>query len=131
MSGFEAFLSEIGARLTGPLRLRFIVQPLLAIFLGLRDGRIDARIGVEPFGVDFLFHTEHRRDLFLKAASSILLPIIIGTFLDSIAQHLIFQTIHPLQAVLVGSFVIAVPYLLSRGLSNRFLSRKKGSRGAY
>jgi len=35
-------LKRVFARLTGPLNFRFVLQPLLAILLGIRDGLHDA-----------------------------------------------------------------------------------------
>jgi hypothetical protein len=37
------FLEELPQRFTGPGRLRFILQPTLAILIGLRGGLADAR----------------------------------------------------------------------------------------
>ncbi len=37
------------ARLDGPMHFRFIVQPLVAMFLGARAGLRDARAGEPPF----------------------------------------------------------------------------------
>ena len=42
------FLAEIPARFTGPGRLRFVLQPTVAILLGLRGGLADARAGRPP-----------------------------------------------------------------------------------
>ena len=39
------FLKEIPQRLTGPGRLRFFMQPLIAIILGIGSGRADAQAG--------------------------------------------------------------------------------------
>jgi len=36
------FIEDMLARLSGPGRLRFIVQPAIALFLGIRDGARDA-----------------------------------------------------------------------------------------
>ena len=33
----------------GPMQLRFLLQPTMAILLGIRDGRKDAREGLPPF----------------------------------------------------------------------------------
>jgi hypothetical protein len=48
--------------------------------------------------------------------------VIVGTVLDAIAQFLIFQRIHLLPALLVGAFVMGVPYSLARGISNRVIT---------
>jgi len=39
------FLEELPRRLTGPGRCRFVLQPLVAILLGVRVGRGDTRAG--------------------------------------------------------------------------------------
>jgi hypothetical protein len=39
----QQFFADILARLSGPGRLRFILQPTVAIVLGIRHGVLDAR----------------------------------------------------------------------------------------
>lgn len=60
----ERFFQDILARLSGPGRLRFIVQPTVAIFLGLRSGIKDAQLGLPPFLWALTFHKAHRRQLY-------------------------------------------------------------------
>jgi len=43
------FFQDILARLSGPGKLRFIIQPTVAILLGVRDGTKDASAGMPPF----------------------------------------------------------------------------------
>jgi hypothetical protein len=119
------FLNEIVERITGPLRFRFIVQPVIAVLLGMRDGRLDAKAGSPPYVLDLLIHPEHRGGLFSSAGGTLLTPVIVGTVLDAIAQYLIFESIRPLQAVVTGTVVMALPYAVSRGVVNRFITRKK------
>ena len=42
------FLEELPQRFSGSGRLRFILQPLLAILLGVRGGMADAKAGNPP-----------------------------------------------------------------------------------
>lgn len=121
----EHFINEIAARLTGPLHFRFIIQPIVAILLGLRDGKMDAKAGSSPYIINLFTHREQRSLLFRSAFISILKPVLFGIFIDGIAQYLIFKTISPSGALFVGSFVIAIPYVLARGLSNRFYFSKR------
>ncbi len=124
MDWFEALLNDIAARFTGPLCFRFIVQPLIAILLGMRDGSLDAKAKSPPFLLALFTYPKGRTDLITNASKSIIIPIIIGIVMDSIAQYLIFNMIHPLQALIVGSFLLAIPYGLARGLTNRIVSRR-------
>ena len=43
------FLQELPQRFTGPGRLRFILQPMLAIALRIRGGLADAKAGNPPY----------------------------------------------------------------------------------
>jgi hypothetical protein len=42
------FLEELPQRFTGPGRLRFILQPIVAIVLGIRGGIADAKVRNPP-----------------------------------------------------------------------------------
>ena len=124
------FLDDIGARLTGAMNFRFIVQPSVAIFLGIRDGILDAKAGTPPFIFDLVFKPKHRKRQLKSAFKTLLTPIIIGIVLDAIAQYLLFKHIRPLPAVLVGAFVMGVPYSLARGITNRIVSFRKKKKAA-
>src|SRR4029453_17903039 len=65
------FFEDALARLSGPGRLRFILQPIVAIFLGARDGVKDARAGIPPFFWALAFHGQHRREKVPSAFASV------------------------------------------------------------
>ena len=52
------FIEDIPKRLAGPGRFRFILQPLIATILGIRNGLADARAGRPPYlwGICFIRH---------------------------------------------------------------------------
>jgi hypothetical protein len=124
----ESFLDKIAegivARLTGAMSFRFMVQPLVAIILGIRDGIMDAKAGVPPIIVNLIFNAENRKAHLGSALKSLTKPVIVGTVLDMIAQYLIFQHVRVIPAFIVGAFVMAVPYALARGISNRIVTLK-------
>jgi hypothetical protein len=51
------FVDDMVARLHGLGRMRFILQPTVAIILGVRDGVKDARAGSPPFLSALVFRT--------------------------------------------------------------------------
>jgi len=57
------FLEELPQRFTGPGRLRFILQPTVAIALEIRGGLADAKGGNPPYLFGLLFGCERRREL--------------------------------------------------------------------
>jgi hypothetical protein len=113
------FLADLPARLTGPGRLRFILQPTVAIILGFLGGLADARRGRPPYLMGLLFHPLHRREYVRTGLSTVRDLVAVGIILDVVAQFLIFQQVHPGAALVVGPVLIATPYGLARGLTNR------------
>lgn len=124
------FLDDIGARLTGPMNFRFIIQPAVAIFLGIRDGLMDAKAGTPPFIFDLIHNPQRRKRQLKSALKTLLKSIIVGIVIDAIVQYMLFKHIRPLPAVLVGAFVMGVPYSLSRGITNRIVSFRKKKKTA-
>lgn len=120
------FFEDMVARLSGPGRFRFIMQPLVAIFLGSRDGVKDARKRAAPFLWSLFFHPEHRAELLRTALASVRNLVAVAILLDLISQYLIFHEIHPGAAILLGPVLIALPYSLARALANR-IARRRGA----
>jgi hypothetical protein len=123
----KRFMPDVLARLSGPGRLRFILQPVAAIILGARDGVKDARAGVPPFLSALVFRGANRPGLLRSALASVRDLVAIAILLDVIAQFLIFRMVHPGVALILGPVLIALPYASSRALTNR-ISRWRQNR---
>ncbi len=115
----------IGARVTGPMGFRFIFQPLTAVILGIRDGISDAKAGRPPFLAGLIFKANSRKHLFNSACKALFIPVIFGSIFDAIAQWFLFGRVCLVPAILVGIFIMAIPYSFARGLTNRIISLKK------
>lgn len=120
----KQFFEDMLARVSGPGRLRFILQPMVALFIGLRDGIKDSREGRPPFLLALVSHRARRTELLRSALTSVRDLVAVAIILDVISQFLIFEDVHPGAAVVIGPVLIAVPYSISRALSNR-LSRRR------
>jgi hypothetical protein len=84
------FFEDILARLSGPGRIRFILQPALAVVAGIRDGKRDARAGCPPFLSAMLTRRVHKPSLIVSALVSVRDLIALAIIVDVIAQFLIF-----------------------------------------
>ena len=113
------FLEELPQRFTGPGRLRFILQPAIAILLGLRGGLADARTGNPPFLFGLLFDAGCRRELLRSGVATIRNLLAFGIILDVVFQLILYKSVHPGAAVLIGPILICAPYALSRALTTR------------
>ena len=122
-----AFFRDILARLSGPGRLRFILQPTVAIIMGARSGIRDAQLGRPPFIWAVLFHGEHRKELLKSMLFSIRDLAAVAILLDLVSQFLIFHEVRPGAALIVGPVLITMPYVCSRALTNRLVRKNHDS----
>lgn len=119
-------IDELVARIVdGPFRFRFIVQPMMAILFGLRDGFIDAKAGSAPFLYGLLFHRQDLKPSVQSAVRRLRFPILFAIVLDAIVQYVMFQTVRPLTAVLVGTLLMGIPYCCARGISCRIIRSRR------
>lgn len=120
-----AFLQDLPKRLTGPGRLRFIFQPVVAILLGIRSGKADAAAGRPPYILAVVSGSQNRIALLKEALAQLSALIAVAILLDCISQFLILRQVFPGAALVVGPVLIAIPYALSRALSNRWVRPKE------
>ncbi|HWQ19007.1 MAG TPA: hypothetical protein VN455_04460 [Methanotrichaceae archaeon] len=116
------------ARIAGPMSLRFVVQPLVGLLLGARDGVRDAKAGEPPFIFDLIVNRENRRIKLASLFTSLSKTIIIAVVLDLIAQYLIFDQVRITGAIAVAVIILIVPYSLARAITNKVVTKRKLSK---
>jgi hypothetical protein len=119
----RSFSEGLEGRLSGPGKGRFVLQPLVSIALGVRDGIADAKQDKAPYFVRVLFKSERKLYVLKTALKQIAVPLTVGVVLDIILQWVIFQSMFLLPALLAGTILVAFPYSIARGLSNRIARR--------
>ena len=77
------FFENLAGRVSGPMQLRIVLQPLMAIFFAIRDGRNDAREGRVPYFWAIFTSPGHRRDLLRSGWKSVGKVFIIALILDA------------------------------------------------
>src|SRR5262245_710875 len=113
------FWESLVRDLSGKGQFRLILQPLMAILLGIRLGIAEAKKGEPPFGLRLFTERYHRWKLFKASLSDAVMPLGFAFAIDSILQYLTVQHIRPLQALVVGGLLVWLPFVTARGLSNR------------
>jgi len=123
-----ATLGQVGERIserfTGPGHLRFIIQPLIAVLLGIRDGRLDARAGVQPYPYRMLLEPEQRRAALRGGLQALAKPLVIAVVMDGIIQVYVLRQFSLVGALLVGGLLVGLPYALARSVTNRLAQRR-------
>lgn len=107
----DAFLVELPRRLHGPGRLRFLLQPLMAILIGVAAGRAATGRGrPAPQG---------------GPGGRLLNLVLAGILIDAVAQWLIYGISHPGAALLVGPVLITGPFSVAYAVT-RWWPRRAG-----
>ena len=125
---FATWLSNFIERLDGPLHFRFIMQPLMAIALAIRDGSRDAREGRRPWMWKLVYVPEQRRALLADGWKGIGRIFVLACALDVIYQLIEWRTLKPLGVLLTASILAVIPYVLLRGPVNRLLRLNRAHR---
>jgi hypothetical protein len=119
-----SFIDGLLARIDGPMSLRLIIQPLVALLFAFRDGIRDAREGRSPYFWALFTEPGHRREMLTSGWQSIGKVFVIAIVLDLVFQYLVFHNFRPIGALLAGVVLALFPYLLLRGPVNRLVRLK-------
>jgi len=119
-----SLIDGLMARINGPMGMRLIIQPLVALFFAFRDGRRDAQEDRSPYFWALFTEPGHRREMLEGGWQSIGKVFIIAIVLDLVFQYLVFDRFRPVGALLTGIVLAIIPYLLLRGPVNRFMRSK-------
>jgi hypothetical protein len=123
----DSLWQGIAETLTGRGQMRLVLQPTMAIIIGLRMGITDAKLGEPPF-IWRLATAHDRRQVARDAFRKVLIPFCIAIALDGVLQYLTRGYVRPLAAVIVGLMLIFVPFAISRALTNRIYRQRHPAR---
>ena len=115
----EQFWNDVVSRFTGAGRFRFLIQPTVAILLGVIGGKRDATARRPPFFWSIVFREERWKEALKDGFDTINIMLIFGILADIIFQYILFGIVHIIPALLLGPMLITIPYILARGPSNR------------
>jgi len=126
MSFFESIGADLSGRgiLGGSFQIRLILQPLVAMLLGVRFGIRDAKQGRAPIIKAVAGAKGQRGSLLAHAARDAVIPLVVALVLDAILQRMINGRVRPLGAVIVGGLLVFLPFLIVRALTNRIWSHR-------
>ena len=113
----ESMLEYLQEATSGRGSLRFILQPITAIILGIRAGRHDGRSGAPPYFALLLTDRENRRAALAEGAKHLSKVFVVAVVFDAILQFAAYGSVRPGWAVAVGLLLAGVPYILPRGLT--------------
>jgi hypothetical protein len=116
-------------RVTGPLSLRLVMQPTMAVIAAISAGVRDARLGQPPYLQTLWSDPSQRLAMLRLGARDVSKILFFATLIDVVYQVVVFRWVYPGEALLVAVLLAFVPYLLVRGPANRIARRLLRHRG--
>ncbi len=110
-------------RVTGPMKLRLVLQPTMAAIFAIRAGLADARLGNAPYLWGLFSDPAHRGEMAKDGWKSVGKVFILAMVLDAIYQLIEEHFIYPGEMVIVAFILAIVPYLILRGVVTRVARR--------
>ena len=106
-------------RVSGPMKFRMLLQPIMAISFAVIAGLADARLGKPPYFWSLLTDPAHRTDMLRDGWKSVGKVFVLAMVLDVVYQIIVARFVYPGEVVIVALLLAIVPYLLVRGLVTR------------
>lgn len=120
---FVRFVENLADRVSGPMKLRLLLQPLMAGFFAFRSGMRDVREGKPPYFWALFTQPAHREDMLRDGWKSVRNVFLIALALDAVYQVMVQRFVYPGEALVVALALAIVPYLIVRGLVNRLWAK--------
>jgi hypothetical protein len=122
MFNWERVITQLFARLDGPLHFRFFMQPAMAAILAVIDGVKDARAGKPAYLWEMVSTASDRKELIRNGWKRVSRVFALAVVLDIIYQLKEFHWIYPGELVIVAIVLAVIPYLVLRGPINRIMT---------
>ena len=121
---WKLFADQLQDRVSGPMKFRIVLQPVMATFLAFRSGLNDAKIGARPYFWSLLVTPGRRQrlEIIKDGWKSVGRLFLLAFTLDLVYQIFVQSSFHLRAAIIVAFFLAIVPYLIVRGPVTRIAS---------
>ena len=116
-------VEDVVGRVSGPMKFRLILQPMMAAIFAVRAGLKDAKEGRPAYFWAIFTEPAQRRELIKEGWKAVGKIFIIAIIIDVVYQYIVFRWFYPGEAIIVAVILALVPYLLIRGPVNRIARR--------
>ena len=117
-------VEDAAARVTGPMKFRLLLQPVMASIFAIRSGLADARAGKPPYFWAMFSDPAHRADMLRDGWKSVGKVFVLALILDVVYQIVATRFVYPGEAIVTAVLLAIAPYLLLRGLVTRVVRKR-------
>ncbi len=105
----------------GPMAFRFVLQPVMAAAVAIRDGIQDGKTGAPPYFLSIILPSERRKSALIEGLRATSRILILAIVLDAIYQLIVYRAFYPGETIIIAFVLALVPYTLLRGPVARFV----------
>jgi hypothetical protein len=106
-------------RVSGPMKFRVFLQPVMATIFAVLAGLKDAKAGKPPYFWGLFTNTGHRVEMIKDGWKSVGKVFLLALVLDIVYQIIVQRFVYPAETLIVALLLAIVPYLIVRGLVTR------------
>lgn len=117
--------SQLLARVSGPMKFRLVLQPVMSCFFAIRSGLADAKAGRPPYFWALISNPDHREDMIKNLWKDVGRVFLLALAMDVVYQLIVLHFVYPGEAIIVAVVLAIVPYLIVRGLVTRAARREE------
>ena len=121
-------ITQLAARVSGPMKFRMVLQPAMAAFFAIRSGLADARVGKSPYFWALVTDPAQRKNMIKDGWKSVGRVFSLALLLDVVYQIIILHFLYVGEAIIVAFVLAILPYLILRGLVTRLARRNYARR---
>jgi hypothetical protein len=128
---FSRGSEQMLGRVSGPLNLRLLITPTIAVLFAIRAGLRDARERRPPFLWQAVTQPEERKRLRRSWWKDLGRMIIVVAVMDALYQFSLFRMFYLAQTLILIVVLAMAPYAVARSITNclarGFIGRKGGT----
>ncbi len=118
-------VDNFAGRVSGPMKFRLVMQPLMAAIFAVRAGLLDGRTGQPPYFWAMFGSKSHRRELLRQGWKDVGKIFVLAVAIDVVYQIIVLRWVYPGEALAVAALLAFIPYLLIRGPVTRLTPERK------
>ena len=122
---WQRFIDNMIDRVSGPMKFRLVLQPVMASIFAILAGLKDAKADKPAYFWALVSDPAHRSDMIKDGWKSVGKVFILALGLDVVYQIVVSRFVYPGEAIIVAFVLAIVPYLILRGLVNRLAAKAK------
>ncbi len=117
------FVENLADRVTGPMKFRLVLQPVMATIFAILAGLKDAKTGKPPYLWGLWNHPDQRQEMLRNGWKSVGKVFMLAVVLDIVYQIIVQRFVYPGEVIVVAFVLAILPYLLIRGLTTRLVAK--------